>query len=323
VYVSNEDSGDVSVIDTSTDNVVATIAVGKRPRGMRVDPGRGRLYVAVSGAPKSGPGVPAVHEPPDPSADGIAVVDLGARSLVKRLPSGRDPETFALDRERGLLFVSNEESAEASVLDVGKERIEHTVAVGGEPEGVELRPDGAVAYVTSEADQKVSVLSTTTFGRVGEFQTGPRPRAVAFTADGHTALITNEAGASVTVADAVRHEPIATIGIDDPSSTASAEPRPQPRPMGIALSPDGTLAYVTTGRNGKVAVLDVAARRVAALIDGVGARPWGIGITRDGKKLYVANGASNDVAVIDTRERRVLKRIAAGRSPWGIALDGG
>jgi YVTN family beta-propeller protein len=93
--------------------------------------------------------------------------------------------------------------------------------------------------------------------------------------------------------------------------------------MGIALAPDGALAYVTTGRNGKVAVLDVAARRVVALIDGVGARPWGIGITPDGKTLYVANGPSNDVAVIDTRERRVRKRIPAGRSPWGIALDGG
>ena len=35
-YVTNEGSGEVTVIDTATDSVVATIPVGTRPRGARV-----------------------------------------------------------------------------------------------------------------------------------------------------------------------------------------------------------------------------------------------------------------------------------------------
>ena len=38
VFVSNERSGDVTVIDGATDNVVGTFPVGKRPRGIHATP---------------------------------------------------------------------------------------------------------------------------------------------------------------------------------------------------------------------------------------------------------------------------------------------
>jgi len=52
VVVSSEDSGDVRVVDARTDEVVRTIAVGKRPRGVRLSPDGRSLFVATSGSPK-------------------------------------------------------------------------------------------------------------------------------------------------------------------------------------------------------------------------------------------------------------------------------
>jgi len=49
VYVSNERSGDISVIDGATDAVVATFKAGKRPRGIHAAPDgkrRGNLSYA-------------------------------------------------------------------------------------------------------------------------------------------------------------------------------------------------------------------------------------------------------------------------------------
>jgi YVTN family beta-propeller protein len=51
VWVSNERSGNVTVIDGDTHKVVATIAVGKRPRGIHPSPDGKLMYVAVSGSP--------------------------------------------------------------------------------------------------------------------------------------------------------------------------------------------------------------------------------------------------------------------------------
>ena len=56
-YVTNENSGDLSVIDVQTNLVVATVPLGKRPRGIAVSPDGETLYVALSGSPAAPPGV--------------------------------------------------------------------------------------------------------------------------------------------------------------------------------------------------------------------------------------------------------------------------
>src|ERR1700681_4241190 len=72
VYVTNEASGDMTVIDATAQSAVRTISLGKRPRGLKVSPDHTRLYVALSGSPIAGPGVYEKTLPPaDKSADGI------------------------------------------------------------------------------------------------------------------------------------------------------------------------------------------------------------------------------------------------------------
>src|SRR6266571_3046186 len=47
LYVSNEVANTLSVISPQTNSVVATIAVGKRPRGLAASPDRRTVYVAL------------------------------------------------------------------------------------------------------------------------------------------------------------------------------------------------------------------------------------------------------------------------------------
>src|SRR5262245_45221671 len=76
-YVTNEQSGDLTVIDAATRAVVTTVPLGKRPRGIAVSPDHTTLYVALSGSPTAGPGVDEkTLPPPDRTADGIGVVDI-------------------------------------------------------------------------------------------------------------------------------------------------------------------------------------------------------------------------------------------------------
>jgi YVTN family beta-propeller protein len=86
------------------------------------------------------------------------------------------------------------------------------------------------------------------------------------------------------------------------------------------LSPDGSQVFVSLGRAGSVAILDVASRSVVRTIEQVGGRPWGVGVSPDGTKLYTANGPSGDVSVVDIATGKVDRKIATGGSPWGVAV---
>jgi len=77
VYVTNEASGDLTIIDPVKMEALATVPLGKRARGIHPSPDGKLLYVALSGSPLAPPGVDeSTLPPPDKSADGIGVFDV-------------------------------------------------------------------------------------------------------------------------------------------------------------------------------------------------------------------------------------------------------
>jgi YVTN family beta-propeller protein len=164
LYVSNETSGDVTVIDVGTSNVIDTIAVGKRPRGIQRAPDGSTVYVALSGSVPNGPAEREKgdkgdkKEADDRSADAIGVIDTRMDKLVCRLPSGIDPEQLAVSLDGASLFISSEDAAEMSIVDIAKKKIDSSYKVGEEPEGVGVSPDGKWVYVTCEATNEIHVF---------------------------------------------------------------------------------------------------------------------------------------------------------------------
>ena len=311
VYVSNEQSGDVTVIDGASRKVVRKIAAGKRPRGIEVSADGRTLYVATSGSPRMGPGADpdrAKGSGADKAADGIAVIDLVAGQVARRLSVGSDPEEFVIGRGGGNVIVANEDVAEASIWNLESGRLIAKADVGEEPEGVARHPTREAVYVTCEEKGELFVLHPGTGDRVARLEPGGRPRAVAFSPDGRLAYVPLEAKAEIAILDAERDRVLETVPVPTPAA-----------PMGVAVAPDGNEVYVTTGRGGGVAVLDARERKVAATIK-AGARPWGIALSPDGAYAFTANGPSDDVSVIDLKTRREVARIPAGERPWGVAV---
>jgi len=319
LYVSAEEGGEVVIIDAGAGEVVGRVPVGKRPRGLKLSGDGKHLFVALSGSPRGGPGVDESKLPPaDRAADGIGMVEVASRKVMRTFDSGQDPESFDVSRDGRTLYVSNEESAEMSVLDLTAAKVIAKVPVGGEPEGVTLRPDGKFVYVTSEVSNQVFVVGLPSRKVVAQIATGARPRAVAFSRDGAKAFVTCELGGEVTVIDTKKLTPVAHIKIE-----AHAKAPLPPRPMGIVLAPDGKHLYVSNGRGASVAEIDVKTEQVSRFLDGVGDRPWGIAVSRDGRSLYTANGPSQDVSIIDIAAWNVTKKVAIGGLPWGIAVATG
>jgi YVTN family beta-propeller protein len=310
LYVSSEASGTVTAIDLGTNQVIATISAGKRPRGVQVSPDGKTVYVALSGSPNMGPGLGEHEGPPaDKSADGIGVIDVATNKLVRKLPAGSDPEQFAVSHDSTRLYVANEDTAELSVVDAQKGDVVKAIAVGTEPEGVAMSPDGTMAFVTSETNNRIDVVDTRSNTVLGTVAVGTRPRALAVSKDGRRAIVTLEDAAAVALIDPILRKVVKTVTL----------PGDHVRPMGVVLSPDGRTAYVTTGRGRKLFALDADTCTEEWSLD-VGDRPWGVAVSPDGTKVYTANGSSNDVSVVDVETRRVVARLPVPGRPWGVAI---
>src|SRR5204862_4540601 len=118
IYVTNEASGDLSVIDPAKHEVVATVKLGKRPRGIHASPDGKTIYVALSGSPFAPPGTDESKlPPPDKSADGVGVFDIAQQKMLRKVPGGSDPEQFAISKDGKLLYVSNEDAGGLSFVD--------------------------------------------------------------------------------------------------------------------------------------------------------------------------------------------------------------
>nr|PZN60811.1 MAG: hypothetical protein DIU62_14175 [Pseudomonadota bacterium] len=312
VLVTNERSGDLSVIDGPTRQVLATVPLGKRPRGLKISPDGKRLYVALSGSPIAPPGVDDDDLPPaDKSADGIGVVDLDRLELLTVLRGVSDPEQLAVSADGSKLYIASEDTGQAVVMDAGDGRVLASMPVGGEPEGVTLSPDGRWVYMSSEEDHQVAVIDTRTDKVVATLDVGERPRFTEFSDDGALAFISGENDGTITVADARNHKVLRRWKLEGDVLV---------RPVGMAVSHDGRLLYTVTGRGRMLLALDVETGRQVASVE-VGPRPWGVAISPDGTTLFTANGNSDDVSVVDAASMQVVARIPVGSSPWGLVIQ--
>ena len=312
VYVTNEYSGDMTVIAGVTNDVVATIPLGKRRAAIKVSPDGARLFVALSGSPPSPPGTDeSTLPPPDRAADGIGIVDVAAGEMIGMVRAGTDPEQVAVSADGTRLYVANEDAGEASVVEIASGEILASLPVGGEPEGVRISPDGSVVYVTSEEDNRVAVIDTATNTLAGQFDVGARPRASAFAPDGARAYVTAENGGTVHVVDTAAHEVIHTIELTGELA----------RPMGVVVAPDGSRIYVTTGRGRQVVAIDAETLEPVRL-----GRGWraSLGVGVDARRPLSVH-RERPLArrrVVDTESMTVVATVPAGERPWGIAIVG-
>ena len=323
IYVSNEVSGDVTIINGGDNQVLGVIPVGKRPRGIHPSPDGKTVYVALSGTPISAPpqldakGNPIFQKggdddddavKADKSADAIGVVDVAQRKLTRKISAGSDPEEFSISKDGAKLYASNEDVKTASVINIASGKVEQIIVVAQEPEGVATAPDGKRFYVTCEAGGDIYVIDTADFKTAGHFKVNARPRSMDFLPGADIGFIPSESAGELNVIDTLNLKVLKVIALP-----------PGSRPMKVKVASDGQRVYVSNGRAGTVAVIDSRSYELLNTIK-VGARPWGIALSPDGRILYTANGPSNDVSVVDLEAKKEIARVKAGTGPWGVAI---
>ena len=296
IFVSNEKSNTVSVVDGGKLEVVATIKVGRRPRGITFNEDMTQIFVCVG------------------DDNRIDVIDVASQKVVDRLPSGPDPELFVLDPQGHRLYVANEDDNMVSVVDIPTKKIVGEIQVGVEPEGMGVSPDGKLLVNTSETTNMAHFIDTESHKIIDNVLVDARPRVAQFTADGRFVWVSSEIGGTVSIIDAASRKVVHKI-----TFAVQGVPRESIQPVGIQLTSDGNRAFVALGPANRVAEIDAKTYEVKRY-HLVGQRVWNLALSPDEKRLYSTNGVSNDMSVMDLERGRVVKSIAVGGAPWGVIV---
>lgn len=78
--------------------------------------------------------------------------------------------------------------------------------------------------------------------------------------------------------------------------------------------------YIANETSNKVSVISNITNSVVATID-VGAGPFGMALSPDGSMAYVTNFVGNSVSVINTAENKVVATVSENFNPFGIAVS--
>jgi PQQ-dependent catabolism-associated beta-propeller protein len=177
-----------------------------------------------------------------------------------------------------------------------------------------ISPDGKLLVNTSETTNMAHFIDTATREIVANVLVDARPRYAAFKPDGTEVWVSAEIGGTISVIDAAGFKVKTKIEFAIPGLRKEAI-----QPVGIAITADGTTAFVALGPANRVAMIDTKTYKVQKYLL-VGQRVWQLAFTPDQKYLFATNGVSNDVSVIDVAAQRVIKSIQVGEFPWGVAI---
>ncbi|MGH6795069.1 MAG: YncE family protein [Methylocella sp.] len=145
VTINSGNPGTVSVINTASNTVVATVPVGGQPIGVAVTPDGKHAYVT------------------NQSNDSVSVIDTASNTVVAAVPVGGLPSGVAITPDGQHAYVTNTSSGNVSVIATASNTVVATVT--GIPHfsgGVAVTPDGKHAYVTNLGSATVVVIDTAT-----------------------------------------------------------------------------------------------------------------------------------------------------------------
>ncbi|MGC2696347.1 MAG: YncE family protein [Candidatus Angelobacter sp.] len=289
------------MIDTSTNTITGTIAVGNQPSGVVFSPDATRAYVSnINDAT-------------------LSVIDTGSNTVIATivLPGGAFPTFLAITPDGKNLYVPDPGSNNILVASTATNSVVATIPVGPSPTAAVITPDGAHAYILREGF--VSVIATAT----NTVSAGPIQVSATQNNFGQIAgLAISPDGAAVYVAGG-NNDPVSVISTATNTVVARVDlPIVQGQgefPSSLAVSPDGSKVYISDARN-IVFVLDTATNTIEPFAIPVGQGPTDVAITPDGSLVYVTNFFDGTVSVIATSTNSVVATVQGNFLPVGIAI---
>ncbi len=196
-YVTNYGSNTISVIDTFTDTVIATVPVSN-PWAATVLPDASRVYVGN------------VFD-----SNTVTVIDTANNQVRTVIPVGVSPGMVMTNPDGSRVWVGNYYSNSISVIDTATDSVICTVANIPSPLDFRFSSDGARVYVNASGDNTIRVLNPGTCGGsiVPPIIVGPGLRGIELSPDNSKLYVVVAGSDAVSVIDTVSLQVVGTFPV--------------------------------------------------------------------------------------------------------------
>jgi YVTN family beta-propeller protein len=312
-YVSNSYSDTVSVIDTTTNAVVATIGFDDAPRRPTASADNAGTVDLAHGLvnPTLTPDGEHVYVAKSVGG-GIAVIDVETNVVTKVIDAGGPKPSglvFTPDGRRlvvTLLGPTVDAPGAVTVIDCTTGEVAAPVPLGAQPERIALSPDARHAYVVNLHSKSLSVFDVDASVTVATIALpGELPFNLLVSPEGERVYVGQVRSNSVAVVDTRSQEVVGAIEV--------------PSRNGIAFSPDHRSIYVTSVFDDSVNVVDIEAGTVVRSGD-VGEKPGYLALTEDGARAYFTRPFGDTVSVLDTETLSIVDTITVGKGPSVVTI---
>lgn len=156
VYVTKGyESGSVSVINGSTDDVIADFPAGPFPSSVCVNPATDTVYVGETGW------------------DAVSVINGSDNQVVTTVTGVGDASSITVDPRTGQLYAANSFSGTVSVIDTTTDSLESTIYGWGSPSSVSVDSNSNLAYLGLDYSFFVSILNGSSGNPIDNVQLAP------------------------------------------------------------------------------------------------------------------------------------------------------
>ena len=179
-YVANHTSGNVSVINATTNTAGSPITVGSGPTDIAITPNGATAYVTNVGSGT------------------VTPINTATNTAGSPITVGSGPSDIAITPNGATAYVTNNGSGTVTPINTATNTAGSPITVGSSPVGIAITPDGATAYVTNAGSGTVTPINTATNTAGSPITVGATPEGIAITPNGATAYVTNNGSGTVT-----------------------------------------------------------------------------------------------------------------------------
>ncbi|MDR0880230.1 MAG: YncE family protein [Clostridioides sp.] len=297
IYVANEGSNSIAVIDSDTNQIVKEICLGFMPYALAVNPIVNAVYVV------------------NKNNNSVTVIDSTINEIIENITVGYIPVSVAVDPSTNIVYVVNYGSNTLSLINGYTNNVISVLNTGFGPYGITINPATNRVYVSNTVESTITVIDGYNKTVLTKFKATPTPGKIAVDCVNNFLYVISRDNSNIDVIDCNTNNRLYP-------HIYSLDPRD------VAVNQNTGKVYIT-----RIEFFNYAYSSIVQAIDGnkvwdiehnsryieVGCDAYGISVDSMKNLIYVTNPSANNIVVLDGDTEQVIGSIEGLNRPRAIA----